>query len=126
MYQDDEPEEVVEPTADEQEQPAPVKAKKKEKPDVAKKAAKGKGGRKKAASANGKTKAGRASRISDDAKIIQAAKTNPFREGTDSYNRVEGVWKNSGQSAGTIKKKVELLPGSLSHMVKLGLIRVQG
>ena len=122
MLNDDEP--VVNTEATEnQEQPVPEKKPKKEKAKV-KKAKTAKGSKKKAASAaNGKNKTGRAPRIADEAKIMKVGTKNPFREGTDSYKRVEAVWKNSGQTAGTIKKKVELLPGSLSNMVKLGLIR---
>jgi hypothetical protein len=125
MVNDDEPKnEEANAVNQKQEQPPVPVAKKKEKSKVAKRTAKGKGGKKKrAASANGSGKrAGRAPRIADEAKITKTSKDNPFREGSGSYKRVEAVWKNSGQTAGTIKKKVDLKPGSLSNMVKLGLI----
>jgi hypothetical protein len=125
MKLDDEPknEEANAVNQKQEQPPVPVTKKRKEKLKVAKRA-KGRGGKKrKAASANGSGKrAGRAPRIADEAKITKTSKDNPFREGSGSYKRVEAVWKNSGQTAGTIKKKVDLKPGSLSNMVKLGLI----
>jgi hypothetical protein len=113
----------------EKQEPKPAPAKpKKEKKVVARKAkAKTKaGGRKKMkAAGNGSTKraAGRAPRIADDAKIVKTGKDNPYRENSESYTRVESVLKLSGQTAGTIRKKLELKPTTLSNMVKHGLIR---
>jgi hypothetical protein len=123
---DDTEKKPEENTEVQKQEPPPVPAKpRKEKKVVAKKAARAKGGKKKkAASANGASKrAGRAPRIPDDAKIMKTGKNNPFREGSESYDRVESVLKLSGQTVATIKKKVELKTTTLSNMVKLGLIR---
>jgi hypothetical protein len=61
-----------------------------------------------------------------EAKIFKTNKENPFREGTGSYERVETVFKSSGQTAGTIAKKAGMLPTTLNNMKKLGLIRIEG
>lgn len=64
-------------------------------------------------------------RIDPDAKVTKASgAANPFREGSGAYKRTETVFKSSGQTAATIKKKAGILPQTLANLRKLGLVKI--
>jgi hypothetical protein len=121
MRRDDED---IKPEVTEQEQGAP--AEKKEKSKVKRGASKVRSGKKRNAAGKTNKKAAKASktrmRIDPDAKVVRTGKENPFRENSDSFKRVEIVFKSSGQTAGAIMKKKEVRSTTLPKMKKLGLI----
>jgi hypothetical protein len=122
MRRDDED---IKPDVTEQEQDAP--AEKKERSKVKRGTSKVRSGKKRNAAGKTSKKAAKAStktrtRIDPDAKVVRTGKDNPFREGSDSFKRVEIVFKSSGQSAGTIMKKTGVRTTTLPKMKKLGLI----
>ena len=99
-------------------------------PDVKRGASKARGGKKRnSAGAVTKTKkeAGSSarSRIDPEAKVTKVSgATNPFREGSGSYKRVETVWKASGKTAEAISKLSGVMPQTLSTMKRLGLVKI--
>jgi len=126
MYDDPKSEEAK------SEQPAP--APEEEKKVVAKKR-KASGAKKKVASGgNSKTKAKKAktakakggrSRLDPEAKVTKTGKENPYRKGSEVWERVETVLKSSGQTVKTIQGKAGVKPTTLATMKRMGLIKIE-
>jgi outer membrane biosynthesis protein TonB len=82
------------------------------------KAVTGKTAKAKKAASNG------GSRLDPEAKVVKTGKENPFREGTESWERINIVLKSSGQTVKTIRAKAGLKPTTLNTAIKEGLVKV--